>query len=103
MNLLFCANCTWEIVPMLLGAWILGSLFWWLLRGTNLVSQVKQLQTSEANLHQQNTDLQVELNSNRYELEKSQGSVAELRDRLGGLELKWRAAQEQIRELKGDG
>ena len=26
--LLFCANCTWEIVPMLLGAWILGGLFW---------------------------------------------------------------------------
>ncbi|NNE29775.1 MAG: hypothetical protein HKN16_09060 [Saprospiraceae bacterium] len=28
MIFLFCAECTWEILPMLLGAWILGFLLW---------------------------------------------------------------------------
>ena len=87
---------------MLLGAWALGSLFWWLLRGSNLLSQVSQLKTSEAQLNQQNTDLQVELKSNRYEQEKSQTNLANLRDRLGSMEIKWRAAEEQLQALKGD-
>ena len=26
--LLICENCNWEIIPMLIGAWLLGLLFW---------------------------------------------------------------------------
>ncbi len=30
LYLLFCKNCSWEILAMLIGAWLLGWLFWWL-------------------------------------------------------------------------
>ena len=100
--LLFCANCTWEIIPMLLGAWILGSLFWWLLRGTNLVSQVNQLKEAEASLQEKNTALQLDLDSHRYNLNKEENMHKDLKQRYGSLELKLRATEEQLRELKGD-
>lgn len=87
---------------MLLGAWILGSLFWWLLRGSGLMSRIKQLEGVEANLNKKNTDLQVDLDSHRYELDKSQNLHNDLKRRFGTLELKLRATEEQLRELKGD-
>ena len=99
-TLLFCANCTWEIIPMLLGAWVLGSLFWWLLKGTNLLSRIKQLEGVEADLHQKNTDLQVELDSSRYHLDKSENLHSDLKNRFGTLEMKLLATAEQLRELK---
>ena len=101
-TLLFCANCTWEIIPMLLGAWILGSLFWWLLRGTEMKSKIKQLEASEASLKDKNTALQLDLDSKRYSLNKLEGEHSELKLKMGDTELKLKAVEEQLKDLRGD-
>ncbi len=42
---LICKNCNWEIIPMLLGAWFLGLLFWMLFFKRRHNSTVEQLTT----------------------------------------------------------
>ena len=51
--LAFCESCTWEILPMLIGAWFLGWLFWYLFHKpkyqnkiNNLTSNIGALQTA---------------------------------------------------------
>lgn len=101
-TILFCANCTWEIVPMLLGAWLLGTAFWWLLKGNAMSTQIKELSTSETLLKEQGTKLQFDLDTKSYELDKLQTNHKDLKTRFGELELKWRAAKEQLDSWKKD-
>lgn len=44
--LAFCKNCTWEILPMLLGAWLLGWLFWYLFHKPKYQNKIKDLNSN---------------------------------------------------------
>lgn len=96
-TLLFCANCTWEIIPMLLGAWLLGSAFWWLLKGNTMSTKIRELTTSETLWKDTSTKLQMDLDTKGYELTKLEGIHTDLKRKYDTMELKWRAAEEQLR------
>jgi len=49
--LAFCENCTWEILPMLIGAWLLGWLFWWLLNRPKYQERITTLENEMGALH----------------------------------------------------
>lgn len=101
-TILFCANCTWEIIPMLLGAWLLGTAFWWLLKGNAMSSRITELTASEAVYKKKSTDLQLDLDTKGYELGKLETEHGDLRRKFDTMELQWRAAQEQIQNLTKD-
>lgn len=49
--LAFCENCTWEILPMLIGAWLLGWLFWWLFNRPKYQNRITTLENEMGALH----------------------------------------------------
>lgn len=111
--LAFCENCTWEILPMLIGAWLLGWLFWYFFHKPkyqnkidNLTSNIAAIQTAahaaslvdqEPNLDLQrlsdelkssrnlNQDFNAQLKSLRSELENRQSESSVYQDKLDHL------------------
>lgn len=101
-TILFCANCTWEIIPMLLGAWLLGTAFWWLLKGNAMSSRITELTASETVYKNKSNELQLELDTKRYELDKLQTGHGLLQRKFDDMELQWRVAKEQLENLQKD-
>lgn len=56
--LLFCANCTMELLPMLLGAWLLGGLFWYFFLGSKMSKRYESLQREYRKLNDHYTQLE---------------------------------------------
>jgi len=66
----WCPNCSWWLLPLLIGAWILGYLLWGSYKGGSYKNIIKGLQGDLTNLRGQKTDLETELAKSNYEYEK---------------------------------
>ncbi len=58
--LLFCANCTIELLPMLLGAWMLGGAFWYYFLGQKLRARSDKANAEMQLLQERNFQLEQE-------------------------------------------
>ena len=65
-----CPNCSWWLIPLLFGAWLLGWLFWGAFRGGSYKTTIKGLQGDLTDLRGQKTELETELAKSNYEYEK---------------------------------
>lgn len=93
---IFCPECTPWLLLMLAGAWLLGWLFWSLFKGANYKTQIKSLSTELEQVSAENTDLKTELTQARYEVEKREGEFANLKLKLGDLDLKYKVRGEEL-------
>ncbi|MEM9819421.1 MAG: hypothetical protein AAF985_00055 [Bacteroidota bacterium] len=93
---IFCPECTPWLLLMLAGAWVLGGLFWALLKGTGYQSQIKSLSTELDQAHTENTNLKTAITQARYEVEKREGEFTKLKLKLGDLDLKYKVRGEEL-------
>ena len=126
----FCENCSWEILPMLFGAWFLGWLFWWLLNSNKYQNKINNLETdietllakinapfyqvnleeneklrlsSDLNLAQkQNQDFNAQLNNLRTELDATKKSDLDFKTELSILTKNLVSAKNVNRDLHKD-
>jgi len=93
---IFCPECTPWLLLMLAGAWVLGWLFWSLFKGASYKSQIKSLSGELEQVKTENTDLKTEITQARYEVEKREGEFANLKLKLGDLDLKYKVRGEEL-------
>ena len=93
---IFCPECTPWLLLMLAGAWVLGWLFWSLFKGASYQSQIKALSTELDQAKTENTNLKTEITQARYEVEKREGEFADLKLKLGDLDLKYKVRGEEL-------
>ena len=89
-----CTECGWQIIPMLLGAWLLGWLFWWLFNRSTYQARISELEKDLKLWQDKANGLEADLSSERYEHEKASAALAALKAKYGDLEVKLRACEE---------
>jgi len=128
--LAFCENCTWEILPMLLGAWMLGLFFWYLFFKPRYQNKIKdlnanigalqtavrtasiaenapnedfiQLSNELKSAQNLNQDFNTQLTNLRSELENRQNISAEFQAKLDGLNEQLHISRQHNSKLKAD-
>lgn len=89
MNLfLICENCNWEIIPMLLGAWVLGFLFWWLFFRSRNKSKMENVSAEMEQAKIQLNKLQRDLEAERYKNVKLTDEISTREKLIKSLEYK---------------
>jgi chromosome segregation ATPase len=99
---IFCPECTPWLVLMLLGAWILGWLFWSMIKGSKYQATINELRPQIADLKKKNTDLHTELSTEKYNLEKRNGEYDKLRSKYMDLDLKIKVQGEELTKALND-
>ena len=93
---IFCPECTPWLLLMLLGAWLLGWLFWGLIKGTNYRIKIKGIEEDLTRSNEQNTKLKEDLSSERYAHEKLSGNHKDLRNKYDQLDLNHKVEKEKL-------
>ncbi len=93
---IFCPECTPWLVLMLVGAWILGWLFWSLFKGTQYRSTINELNSQVTDLTGKNTDLSTDLRNEKYALEKRNGEYQKLNKENMDLDLQSKVKGEKL-------
>ncbi|MEL6864928.1 MAG: hypothetical protein AAFP19_10930 [Bacteroidota bacterium] len=89
-----CTECTWQIVPMLLGSWLLGWLFWWLFNKKALQDKINLLEKDLDIWKSKSNKLEADLSTAYYNEEKTKKELVKVKGKLGDVELKLRACEE---------
>ena len=66
----WCPNCSWWLLPLLLGAWFLGWLVWGAVKGGSYKNIIKGLQGDLTDLRSQKNEVETDLAKANYEFEK---------------------------------
>ena len=93
---IFCPECTLWLILMLLGAWILGWLFWSMIKGSSYQSAIREFKAQVEDLSKANTDLRTDLANEKYALEKRNGEYDKLRAKHMDLDLKFKVQGENL-------
>ena len=78
----FCQDCTWELLPMLLGAWILGYFFWRFFSRPIYMRRIKELESDIEGWKNRANILEANLDSANYEKVKQSKEMALLHEEL---------------------
>jgi len=103
LNIIFlfdCWICTWWLLPLLVGAWFLGWLFWRLTGRQKYVTQIDQLQGQNRQLNVRLTDLNKDLATSQYEFDKLTEDYDILRSKNADLDIRLRACDEKNSRLE---
>ncbi len=90
-----CTVCSWQLLPMLLGAWILGWIFWQLFRGATLKNNIIDLKANVSKLKTSEAGLKEEISNVNYDKEKIYADMLSSRSQFDDLELKYNALYER--------
>jgi len=94
MNLfLICENCNWEIIPMLLGSWLLGLLFW------TLFFKKRHQNTTEV-LSTKLEQAEIQLEKNKRDYEAAQYKNQKLTDDINGYSKTIKSLEVKIQKLE---
>lgn len=88
--LLFCAECTWEIIPMLLGAWLLGFLIWGAINRKRYKQRLEKLQMDREAMENSLAENQRSLDAEVYKHKKLTQRYLDLEKETKSLRLKVR-------------
>jgi len=91
----FCSECTWSILPFLLGAWLLGWLFWWLFNKSKYQTQINGLEDQIDSWKNKSNQFETELASAKYELDKLAKENNLLRSNYDDTLIRLKACEEQ--------
>ncbi len=97
---IFCPECTLYLLLMLLGAWVLGWLFWKMFKESGYKSSIKKLEEEVERVNKNNVNLKAEISEARYEVEKSGEEIAKLRSKVGDLDLAAKVKEEEFNAFK---
>ncbi len=97
---IFCAECTPYLLLMLAGAWLLGWLFWKLLKEGNYKASIKNLEHELDNFKKENLNLKTDIADARYVVGKSEKEMMTLRSKIGDLDLQHKVRGEEISTMK---
>ncbi|MEM1318826.1 MAG: hypothetical protein AAGG75_01150 [Bacteroidota bacterium] len=92
----FCAECSWELIPMLLIAWLLGYLFWLLLNRSKYQSQIKDLTQQVDSWKDKSNSLEVDIKGIQYEKDKVDTEFATMRGKFADMQMEVMALKEQL-------
>ena len=90
---LICENCNWEIIPMLVGAWLLGLLFW-------MLFFKKRHQKSLEGLTTQLDQTQIDLEKNKRDFEAAKYKNQKLTDDITGHSKTIKSLEVKIQQLE---
>ncbi|MFK8006850.1 MAG: hypothetical protein AB8H03_10775 [Saprospiraceae bacterium] len=99
----WCPNCSWWLIPLLLGAWILGWLLWNWTKGSRLESEVNGLHGDIKNWKKKFTETESDLAQAKYDREKISGEFATAKSRLADSDVRYLALQGKYQELESTG
>ncbi len=94
-----CTECTWQIIPMLLGAWLLGWLFWWLANRPKYQEIISGLEGDIDGLKTKVSGLEENVREAKYETEKVNVELAALNTSHSDLALQHNIAKEKNLDL----
>lgn len=98
--LLSCPICTWWLLPLLIGAWLLGWLFWRLTGRQKYLNQINDLQGQNRQLNVRLTDFEKDLATSQYEFNKLTEDYDLLRSKNADLDIQLRACEEKSSRLE---
>ncbi|HFC00875.1 MAG TPA: hypothetical protein ENJ53_08745, partial [Phaeodactylibacter sp.] len=99
----WCSNCSWWLLPLLFGAWLLGYLLWNWTTGKRLKGEIEDLRANIKNWKTKFNDTEKELAQARYDQEKLNGEYATLKTRLANNDAKYRELQTSYQDLEAQG
>ncbi len=99
----WCPNCSWWLIPLLLGAWILGWLLWDWTKGSNLRNEVNGLHGDIKNWKKKFIDTESDLKQAKYDQEKISGEFATIKSKLADSELRFQAMADKYDDLESKG
>jgi len=88
---------------MLAGAWVLGWLFWAMMKGSNYQSKIKMLSNELGIFKEKSVELEENLAKASYEAEKSKSELDSLQKKHSEMELGVYALKEQLEAAKREG
>jgi len=97
---IFCAECTPYLLLMLAGAWILGWLFWKLLKEGGYKDSIQKLEHQVDNFKKENLNLKTEIADAKYVVGKNEKEMMSLRSKIGDLDLQHKVRGEEIVNMK---
>ncbi|MGK0387927.1 MAG: hypothetical protein ACI94Y_000654 [Maribacter sp.] len=101
----FLSNCTWWLLPLLILAFLLGMLFWHLLKVSGLLDKIKELESDNENLNTMISRLEGSLTSKSNALRALQGDYDGLNTEHDVLHSRFTTVQSDYlaeRKLKGE-
>ena len=91
----FCSECTWSILPFLLGAWLLGWLFWWLFNRSSYQARIGDLENQIDSWKSRSNQFETDLATANYELDKSAKENDTLQSKYNDTLISLKACEEQ--------
>lgn len=91
----FCSACTWSILPFLLGAWLLGWLFWWLFNKSRYQAQIEELEGNINSWKNKSNQLEKDIAEAKYERQKLVDEHSSLRAKYNDTVIRLKACEEQ--------
>ena len=98
----FCPNCSWWLLPLLLGAWLLGYLLWNWTKGSSYRSEVNGLHGDIKNWKKKFNETELELSQAKYEREKMGGEFATLKSRFADQDTKYQALESKYKTVSAN-
>ena len=96
----WCVNCSGWLIPLLLGMWFLGWLFWEWSKGSRLRSEVNGLHGDIKNWKKKFTETESDLAQAKYDREKISGEFATVKSRLADSDVRYRAMEEKYNQIE---
>ncbi|MFT6319621.1 MAG: putative flap endonuclease-1-like 5' DNA nuclease/putative nuclease with TOPRIM domain [Granulosicoccus sp.] len=96
----WCPNCSWWLILLLLGAWILGWLLWNWTKGSRLESEKNGLNSDIKNWKKKFTETESDLAQAKYDREKVSGEFATVKSKLADSDFRYRALEEKYTQIE---
>ncbi len=93
---IFCEGCTFPLLLMLLGAWLLGWLFWWLINRNGYMEKINKAEGEVTNWKGRANGLEADLSAAAYERDKYKGELAAAKAAKGDVEMALRVCKESL-------
>jgi len=98
-----CPNCSLWLIPLLIGAWLLGYLLWNWTKGARYKNEIGGLQGDIKNWKKKFNDTEGELSEARFEKERVNGEYATLKSRFSDYDTKYRSMEKNYNSLLATG
>ena len=93
---IFCKGCTIPLILMLLGAWLLGWLFWWLFNRSTYMDKITGLEGELNKWKGRANGLEADLSAANYEKDKFSKEFAAEKAKKADAEMALRVCKESL-------
>ena len=98
----WCTDCSWWLLPLLFGAWILGWLLWALTKGSRYKSEINGLQGDIKNWKKRFTATESDLAQAKYDREKISAEYATTKSKLADSTFRYGALEKKYKQIESN-